>query len=139
MQSQNKPRGIMSRPILSVGILINVLITLISNAQELNVQEYSTKASPIKTPSNSCPTTFYDLTLPGASKQCRLFGVKKPSTLSLFVVATPENVAKGLSQQLSNATNSRKGDMFTLVSNKPKYRVYVFKDGQGTQVNIRAE
>ena len=114
----------MFKSILTVSSLMSVLIAPLGLAQEN---------------SNHCPATFYDLVLPDAIKQCRIFGVKKPSTISLFVVAAAEDVAKSLSQQLPNATNSRNGDMYTIVSYTPKYRVYVFKDGQGTQVNIRAE
>lgn len=119
--------------------LITVLIGPFAFSQEPLAQEPYLKEAPLHMQSNSCPTTFYDLTLPNASNQCRIFGVKKPSTMSLFVVAAPEDVAKSLSQQLSNATSSRKGDMYTFVSDNPEYHVYVFKDGQGTQVNIRAE
>lgn len=89
--------------------------------------------------SYNCPSEFHGIALPNASKQCRVFGVKKPSTLSLFVLDTPENIFLTFEEQLDNPKSYQHEKILSLVDEQGDFRVYVFKDGQGTQVNIRAE
>ena len=149
----------MSASKLLVGILLSVLIAPVAFAQESHSQEPSAKAQTeqlssakaqteqlrseneqtARKPSNNCPAAFYELSIPTASKHCRIFGVKKPSTMSFFVVATPEEVVKNFTKQLEDASENRYGEFYSIVSNNRGYSLYVFKDGQGTQVNIRAK
>jgi len=85
-----------------------------------------------------CPTDFFDLSLPADSKQCRIFGVKKPSTISFFVSAPPNSVISALAIQLPDAKVKQQAWNTEIVSNQTEYRIYVHQDGGGTQVNIRA-
>ncbi|BDX05370.1 hypothetical protein [Planctobacterium marinum] len=87
-------------------------------------------------PKSTCPSAWFDIQLPVGSKTCRIFGVKKPATLSFFVVDSPEAVAKSLAQQLENAQTAVEGRYLTVRSEDQQYRAYIFKDGAGTQVNL---
>ena len=87
----------------------------------------------------TCPEQFFDLTLPNASKYCRIFGVKKPSTLSFYLNSPPSTVIQTFKNQLPDAQQLQTQKMWSLLSEQPKVRVYVYPDGAGTQVNIRAE
>lgn len=85
---------------------------------------------------STCPDTWFDIRLPEGSKTCRIFGVKKPATLSFFVVDSPESVSNSLAQQLANPQKVVQGRYLTLSSADQQYRAYIFKDGAGTQINI---
>lgn len=87
----------------------------------------------------TCPEQFFGLTLPDTSKQCRIFGVKKPSTLSFYLDASPESVISGFNDQLPEAQQTKYPKLWALLSESPKLRVYIYSDGPGTQINIRAE
>lgn len=87
----------------------------------------------------TCPTSFHDLSLPASSSQCRVFGVNKPSTISFFVMDSPVKVAASFSKQLVNPQQTQHPKILEIVSEDAKYRVFVYQDGPGTQINILAE
>lgn len=85
---------------------------------------------------NLCPEKWFDIRLPEGSKTCRVFGVKKPSTLSFFIKSTPEIVSESLAAQLNTASVAKQGKYLTLRSQDKQYRAYIYADGPGTQVNL---
>lgn len=88
---------------------------------------------------SQCPEVWFALTLPQQIKQCRIFGVKKPATLSFFAVDSPQNIARFFEANHVNAT-SKTAEQFTHIQLfQPKFNLFIYADGDGTQVNIRAE
>jgi len=86
-----------------------------------------------------CPKQFFSLTLPEHSQQCRIFGVKKPTTLSFFVPASEDVVTQGFVTQLATPQIQHTPGYVEILSDTTGHRLYIYRDGSGTQVNIRAE
>lgn len=86
--------------------------------------------------SASCPQQWFGIQLPPGSKTCRIFGVKKPSTLSFYINSPTQSVAESLKVQLNTEQMTEQGKYLTIHSADKQYRAYIFADGAGTQVNL---